>query len=169
MEMNVLISLLLFYCHRLFLKLLEHLCKVKPWSWALWKDSVIARNSCVGCNLLLQCLKQHSVPPVPISRLLWVCDKDQQCLMEPSDEHTCCPWVIPLLGSAWWHKARPAWILLDAKKKKKRKEKTPSHWLCCPQGCCLLMPWHSACSHLLEIGCLCPFLEGILTFILCLR
>lgn len=160
-----------FCCHRLFLRLLEHLCKVKSWSWALWKGSVIARNSCVGFNHLLQCLKQHGGPPVPISRLL------------------LGMWQRPAMpdGALWWAHlvslgvssrgyslvAQSSFRLSFAgwknRRKGKEKKKQTTHWMCCPQGCCLLMPWHFACSHFQEIGSMCPFLEGILTFMLCLR
>lgn len=166
MEMNVLIWLLLFYCLSLktdlslFFRLLEHLCKVKAWSWALWKGSVIARNPRVGFNHLLQCLKfpgffRHGIKT---SNAWW------SLLMSTLAVTGCFLSWLQLGGTKliqpefWW-----------MPKRRKRKEKISTHWMCCPQGCCLLMPWHSACSHWLEIGWMCPFLEGILTFMLCLR
>lgn len=160
----VLIWLLLVYFHRFFLRLLEHLCKVNSWSWVLWKGSEIAGSCCVGVNHLLQCLKQHGGTAAPISRLLWVCAKDQQCLMELLMSTLAVPACFLLVAQS-----SPSLNFAGCQKRRKGKEKNLSHWMCCPQGCCLLMPWDSACSHWPEIGCMCLFLEGILTFILCLR
>lgn len=116
----VLIWLLLVYFHRFFLRLLEHLCKVNSWSWVLWKGSEIAGSCCVGVNHLLQCLKQHGGTAAPISRLLWVCAKDQQCLMEL----LMSTLAVPACFLSLWHKAHPAWILLDVKKEEKERKKT---------------------------------------------